>query len=378
MTHRSRPAIAGIAGCLIAALLAGCADDAYVGSGEWERKPSPAAPEAPGPQKPSPPSGSDPSTPQQQDDMVRATNLDQPSSIAPLPDGTAFVAERTSGKVTRVYPTKAMPAQLAFTVPDIDAANGGGLLSIVASPHYAENGLIFAFVTTATEGQVVTINAAGVPKPVITGLPRSAGALAIGPDGSVLVATGGSGDALAGKILSTDPWGGPGPSATNGLIVGTGVPNPLGLCSDGVNVYVVDGGSGAAGSLSGNAVFKVAGEPTDSGGLGNANDPLIAYTAGKDAGAAACLATETAIITAGTDSQSLMTSVLDKDGQPTSEPTLSLTGTYGRLRALALDPVKGGLWIATYNRDGIGTPGAEDDRVLYVPLPEGGGGGDVS
>ena len=116
-----------------------------------------------------------------------------------------------------------------------------------------------------------------------------------------------------------------------------------------------------------------------SGGLGSAMDPFISYAAGKDAGANGCAASAVAVMTAGTDSQSLATTVLNKDAQVTGDPTLSLTGKYGRLKALALDPTQGGLWVGTSNRDGIGTPGADDDRVLYIPPPQGGGqGGDVS
>ncbi|WP_153505794.1 PQQ-dependent sugar dehydrogenase [Cumulibacter manganitolerans] len=377
MSSRSRRVIAPLGGALVAVVLSACGGTDYVGSGSWEVKPSPQAPQIPKPQQPGSPGGeqSDPSQPQ--DDGVRATGLDQPHALTALPDGTALVGERTSGVVTKVFPAKGMPQQALFTVPGIDGSTGGGLVAMAASPYYAENSLVYAYVTTATEGQVVSLNQYGVPKPLVTGLPAASAAMTIGPDGMLLVATGGSG-ALGGKILSIDPWGGPGPSATNGLVVATGVGNPVGMCTDGTNVYVVDGGSGAPGALTGNAVFKIDGKQSG-GGLGSAMNPFVSYAAGKDAGATGCAASAVALITAGTDSQSLATTVLDKNAQPAGDPTLSLTGKYGRLRALALDPVQGGLWVGTYNRDGIGTPAADDDRVLYIPPPAGGGGaGDIS
>ena len=34
----------------------------------------------------------------------------------------------------------------------------------------------------------------------------------------------------------------------------------------------------------------------------------------------------------------------------------------------------GGLWITTSNRDGIGTPAADDDRVLRIVPPSSSGG----
>jgi hypothetical protein len=45
-----------------------------------------------------------------------------------------------------------------------------------------------------------------------------------------------------------------------------------------------------------------------------------------------------------------------------------LAGTYGRLRTVVLD-ANGGLWITTSNRDGIGTPGQDDDKVLRIVPP---------
>lgn len=378
MPHRSHRALAGLAGALACVLLSGCGDDGYLGSGSWEQKPSPQAPQIPKPQQPGPPGG-DAEPGQPQDDGIRATGLDQPAAIAALPDGTALVGERSSGVVTRVHPMKDMPQETLYQIPGVDGASGTGLLAMVASPYYLENGLVYAYITTGAEGQIISLNASGVPKTLVTGLPKATAAMTIGPDGDVMVATGGTGSPNAGQVLSVDPWGGPGGSAKVDLVVTDGVPNPIGMCADGVNVYVVEGGTGAPGALAGNAIYKVVGEETSGGNLGSAMKPVVSYTAGKDAGAAGCVASSVAIIAAGTDSQALMTTVLDQNLQPTGDPTLSLVGEYGRLRAIALDPVAGGLWVATYNRDGVGSPAADDDKVLYLPPPAGGGdGGDIS
>jgi glucose/arabinose dehydrogenase len=45
-----------------------------------------------------------------------------------------------------------------------------------------------------------------------------------------------------------------------------------------------------------------------------------------------------------------------------------LADKYGRLRSVAVD-ADGGLWITTSNRDGVGTPAQDDDKVLRIVPP---------
>ena len=62
--------------------------------------------------------------------------------------------------------------------------------------------------------------------------------------------------------------------------------------------------------------------------------------------------------------------VVELDGRrtPVAEPEGFLTGRYGRLRTVVIDPA-GALWITTSNQDGAGTPEDDDDRVLRVLPP---------
>jgi glucose/arabinose dehydrogenase len=53
--------------------------------------------------------------------------------------------------------------------------------------------------------------------------------------------------------------------------------------------------------------------------------------------------------------------------------TASLTDKYGRLRTVVGDPGGGVLWMTTSNRDGLGRPVADDERVIRIPPPSGGG-----
>ena len=54
-------------------------------------------------------------------------------------------------------------------------------------------------------------------------------------------------------------------------------------------------------------------------------------------------------------------------GRPAT-PRSSSAAQYGRLRTVVLD-AEGGLWITTSNRDGIGTPAEDDDKVLRILPP---------
>ena len=57
-----------------------------------------------------------------------------------------------------------------------------------------------------------------------------------------------------------------------------------------------------------------------------------------------------------------------RHGVVTGDPEEFLAGEYGRLRTVVLD-AEGALWITTSNRDGVGTPNADDDRVLRIQPP---------
>ena len=86
---------------------------------------------------------------------------------------------------------------LVTTIP-VDATGGGGLTGLVLSPAYAEDQLVYAYITTPTDNRVVKLAAGEPPKPVLVGIPRgaqhNAGALGVDSDGLLLVATGDTGE----------------------------------------------------------------------------------------------------------------------------------------------------------------------------------------
>src|SRR3954447_21739993 len=158
------------------------------------------------------------------DPAVIATCLDTVVAVAAFPgdgrDPVALVGERRTGRILRVK--HGTDPQVVATVP-VDGSTDGGLTGLALSPTYAEDQLIFAYITTPGDNRVVRIAPGDVPKPVITGIPRGAtnnrGALALDHSGALLLATGNAGTAqaagdlnsLAGKVLRFDATGQPAP-----------------------------------------------------------------------------------------------------------------------------------------------------------------------
>src|SRR5664279_4144919 len=214
--HRLRRALAAAAvSVTLVSIVAGCADFSSEAStftvqpsltapAAQPVDPSSAQPSSPSPssgdQSPSPdPSGSqapnDPCAPT--DESVIATCLTAPWGLAPLPDGqSALVGERTTGRILQI--AKGQPPVEVAKIDGIDASGDGGLLGIALSPSYDEDGLIYAYVTTAEDNRIIRIASGDVPKPIFTGIPRGAthngGRLAFASDRSLYVGTGDTGN----------------------------------------------------------------------------------------------------------------------------------------------------------------------------------------
>src|SRR3712207_1472091 len=131
------------AGALLATalLLAGCGSDGYEPSGPFRPLPEGAPPEV-GPPPSSAPTPGRPAEPgaeeQDGDPNVVATGLAVPTGLALLPDGSAVVGERDTGRILQVFPDRS-PARELMVVPGVDAAGDGGLLGLAVSPTYPED-----------------------------------------------------------------------------------------------------------------------------------------------------------------------------------------------------------------------------------------------
>jgi len=362
-------------GCL---LVAGCGGG-YEPSGPFREQAEGQPPQVGPPVQSSPaPVPGEPSTPGSQDEQagdpaVVATGLAVPTGVALLPDGTAVVGERDTGRLLQVFPDRS-PARELMTLPDVDATGDGGLLGLAVSPTFAEDGLLYAYVSTATDNRVVRFPLGGTPNPVLTGIPHgevhNGGGLLFGLDGTLYVGTGDVGDpalaadpaSLAGKVLAIDVFGRPigaGPVFTRGHRDVTAI-----CTGDGEQLFVTDDAQQGPDELD-------ALQPD--GDYGSAGIPPVLEVPAADGGLGGCAVSGPYVFLGALDGQQVLVVELDGTGVPVEEPEPFLADEYGRLRSLAID-VQGALWVTTSNRDGVGTPAEDDDRVLRVQPPSSGGG----
>jgi glucose/arabinose dehydrogenase len=371
-----------VAALVLAGTLTACGSDGYQQAGPWEPLPEGAPPEvgpptdsapAPAPGQPADPGSGD----QPQDPNVVASGLNVPTGLVVLPDGTAIVGERETGRLLQVFPDRS-PARELMTVPGIDTGGDGGLLGLALSPTYGEDGLIYAYVSTATDNRVVRFPIGGTPNPVLAGIPRgethNGGGLAFAPDGTLYVGTGDTGNpalaqdasSLAGKVLHIDVFGQP---VGTTAVYARGLADVTALCPSGNGaIYGTDDSAGGTDELDAITQDHDYGWPT--AGIGSI-DPVVTFPDAQG-GAAGCTASGSTVFMGLLEGQKISIATFDGQGNLTAQPEDFLADQYGRLRTVVLD-ADGGLWITTSNRDGLGTPATDDDKVLRIVPPTAGG-----
>ena len=365
-----------VAALLASVLLSGCGDDGYEPSGPFRPLPEGAPPQvgppttqAPRPGQPQEPGsegdGSDPN--------VVASDLEVPTPLVVMADGTAVVGERDSGRLLQVFPDRSPPREL-MTVPGLDTSGDGGLLGLAVSPTYAEDGLFYAYITTETDNRVVRFPLGGTPNPVFTGIPRGAthngGGLVFGADGHLYVGTGDVGDpaaaqvpgSLAGTVLRIDIFGRP---IGGDAVFTRGHRNVTAICPHGdLSLYATDEGDDGADEL--NLL-------TDGSDYRPGGTAPVAEILPEEGGLGGCATIGEIAFVGALDGQRVHVLPLEEPeaGTEPQDPEELLGGQYGRLRTVVAD-LEGALWITTSNRDGFGTPGEGDDKVLRILPPSSG------
>jgi glucose/arabinose dehydrogenase len=324
------------------------------------------------------------STARAQDPATRtiATGLHVPWGIAFLPDGSALVSERTTGRIIRITPSGRK--SVAMRVPGVATNAGeGGLLGLALSPNYARDRLVYAYYTTSRDNRIARFRLGGRVRPIVTGIRRGVihdgGRIAFGPDGKLYAGVGETGDrglaqnrrAQNGKILRMNPNGSvPADNPFKGSRVWSfGHRNVQGLAWDSSRrLWATEFGQDRFDEV--NLIRKgrnygwpvVEGRGSTQGG--RFVNPLITWPTSQASPSGDAVVGDHLYVAA-LRGQCLYRMRIN--GTSLSQPVRLLANRFGRLRTVARAP-DGSLWVMTSNRDGRGQPRPGDDRIIRVAI----------
>jgi glucose/arabinose dehydrogenase len=319
-----------------------------------------------------------------------ATGLDTPWGVAFLPDRSAVVTERDTGRVLLLSGDTSGVAGTSAEVSEIgrihqvsEPSDEAGLLGVAASPDFSVDNRLWFYVTTSLDNRVVTATyeggRLGPVRPVLTGIPtgwiHDGGRLEFGPDGYLYVSTGetGNGDlapdrsSLAGKILRITREGAPAPGNPDpdSPIWSWGHRNVQGLAFDDTGaLWASEFGANAYDELNLISPGQDYGWPSVEGKGGGKGmvDPQLVWS--TDEASPSGLAFADGHLWMAALRGERLWRVRVADGRAT-EADAFFIGDHGRMRTVVTSPT-GDLWVTTSNRDGRGDPRTGDDRILVV------------
>ncbi|MFL6157308.1 MAG: PQQ-dependent sugar dehydrogenase [Marmoricola sp.] len=369
---------------LLAVLAAGCAGSGSSSGGRSGTPPStPTTSQTSAGPSPSRPAAATPTERRGPPKVIGtiADHLAVPWGLGFLPDGSALVTERDSGRVLHIVGKKVtLAGRLVATTYD---GGESGLLGLAVSPTYARDHQIFLYASTPRDNRVLRATYAngrlGTPTPILTGIPQGfrhdGGRLAFGPHGYLYVSTGETGQdslaqdrgSLAGKILRITPSGKPAPGNPDASspVWTLGHRNVQGLAFDGDgNLWASEFGDHTWDELNliergGNYGWPLV---EGRGSSSRFHDPQVVWPT-SEASPSGLAFLDGHLWLASLRGERLWRVAVD--GRHASNPVAFLVGKYGRMRTVAVAP-DGNLWVTTSNRDGRGDPKAIDDRILLV------------
>ena len=310
-----------------------------------------------------------------------ARNLEVPWGIAFLPDGTALVTERDSGRVLQIGKGK------VDEVGQVEESGDGeaGLLGVAVSPSYERDKRVFFYATTTEDNRVCRTTfengKLGQLRPILTGIPKAGnhdgGRMIFGPDGWLYVSTGEAGQpelaqdmsSLGGKILRIGQDGKPadGNPDPSSPIWTSGHRNVQGLAFDDQgNLWASEFGQDTWDEL--NLIKRgfnygwpeVEGKGSDSPEF---TDPQVQWRTDDASPSGLAFVDGRLYLGALARRAALAGRRQRREGERRPRPFF--VGKYGRMRTVVPAP-DGNLWVTTSNRDGRGDPADEDDRILLV------------
>lgn len=333
------------------------------------------------------PAGNQPAAPSARVGRTLARNVGVPWGLAFLPNGSALVSGRDTGRVLRISRTGGK--KVVGRVPGVvsNGASGGeaGLLGLALAPDFRTSRWLYAYVSARSDNRVVRMRyrngSLGPVHVLLRGIPRglhhNGGRIAFGPDRLLYVTTGESGvpslaqrkSSLGGKILRMTRTGGvpAGNPFRGSRVYSYGHRNVEGLAWDSVGrLWATEFGDKGWDELNLIRPGRNYGWPATEG---RTSDPR--YTGPKaqwhtyNAGPAGIAIIDDVAWIGGLTGHRLWRVRLS--GASVSSKRAFLVGRYGRLRTAAAAP-DGSLWLTTSNTDGRASPGRHDDRILRLSV----------
>lgn len=311
---------------------------------------------------------------------VLATNLDVPWDVAVLPDGGVLVTLRDEAVLVRVADGT---VRARTVVPGVVPGGEGGLLGLALSPSFADDGLLYLYLTAADDNRVVRFRYTGgellEPLPILTGIPKAGnhngGRLRFGPDGALYLGTGDAGSpglaqdrsSLAGKILRIGADGSiPADNPFGNAVYSYGHRNVQGLGWDAEGrLYASEFGQNTFDELNlirpgGNYGWPQAEGRSSAEGLVS---PALVWRTSEASPSGIAVTPEGTVYLAALRGERVWRTRRDGDAMATPEVVLDGLG-----RVRAVEVVGGQLYVLT-NNTARGTPRSGDDRLFAVPLP---------
>ena len=320
-----------------------------------------------------------------------ATGLEVPWELAFLPDGSALLTERP-GRVRRLSPEGELDPDPVAEIP-VAAVGEGGLLGLAIDPEFRRNGFVYLYRTTNSGNEVARYRYEGgeltEEATILDGIAASSihdgGRIRFGPDDRLYISTGDAGQdelaqeqgSLNGKLLAMEPGSYRSDGQGNPVdVVSLGHRNPQGFGWQPGTDRLYENEHGPEGFDEVNLIEQNGnyGWPE---AVGPDHDGFVAPLTTYEESIAPSGATFVELPGSEWTGDYLMGALVGEqirrlrfDGREVVVDEPLFEGELGRVRTVVEGP-DGALYALTSNRDGRGTPTADDDRIVRIVPPAG-------